>query len=448
MTSTTPWANTIAAITDVEQAGAKGQWRIGDALASDLAAMGYGKKVKSSTVDDFRKMPKATFKECVEELRARGFDDYTVEHLRKLHNTARAFSHNERHQEISWATHVCAGTPANLNRAIEALRKLGKTVTPINMQWMMQEWLSEAMNGRREKHAAACVAKAAAKAKGKAAAEKQLAATTEAEKEAAQKERQEAKREAAEADKQIIATAGAPRGDINAPMPKIHALEAAAMFLVAGARADKIKKLEKQALDELDQVLDQIGIDTRQRLLENYTRVVDLAHEIVGRLGGPTHKKFQVVPPQPAPVKPQDIGPYSRAESDRLRARVDELGVENRRLQIENVGLKNEVSELETVNRELRARIAELVEKSPASAAPPPITVSQKAEADNAVPADASAEAMKEKLAALDQANDAPAVSPDAAPSDADDLDVRTFASGVLAAVTGKRRSKSGPDAA
>jgi regulator of replication initiation timing len=59
-----------------------------------------------------------------------------------------------------------------------------------------------------------------------------------------------------------------------------------------------------------------------------------------------------------------------------LRSRVAELGTENRRLQIENVGLKNEVGELETVNSELRARIAELVEKSPASAPPPPITVS------------------------------------------------------------------------
>jgi hypothetical protein len=72
----------------------------------------------------------------------------------------------------------------------------------------------------------------------------------------------------------------------------------------------------------------------------------------------------------------QDVGSYSRAETDRLRSRVAELGTENRRLQIENVGLKNEVGELETVNSELRARIAELVEKSPASAPPPPITVS------------------------------------------------------------------------
>lgn len=74
--------------------------------------------------------------------------------------------------------------------------------------------------------------------------------------------------------------------------------------------------------------------------------------------------------------------------------------------------------------------------------APAPTTVSQKAEADNAVPADASGEAMKAKMATLDQAADAPAVSPDAA------LDVRTFRSGVLAVVTGKRRSKSEPDAA
>lgn len=78
-----------------------------------------------------------------------------------------------------------------------------------------------------------------------------------------------------------------------------------------------------------------------------------------------------------------------------------------------------------------------------AVAKPAPITVSQKAEADNAVPADASAEVMRKKLDALDQANDAPAVSPGA-----DDLDVRTFQGGVLAAVTGKRRSKSEPDAA
>jgi ParB-like chromosome segregation protein Spo0J len=70
-------------------------------------------------------------------------------------------------------------------------------------------------------------------------------------------------------------------------------------------------------------------------------------------------------PAAKAPAASRDVGPYSTGEHDRLRARIDELSAENRRLEIQIVGLTSEVAELKECNAELEARVAELVEKSP-----------------------------------------------------------------------------------
>jgi ParB-like chromosome segregation protein Spo0J len=102
-------------------------------------------------------------------------------------------------------------------------------------------------------------------------------------------------------------------------------------------------------------------------------------------------------PSSPAPA-PQSIDPYSASEHDRLRAHIDELNIEKRQLEIKIAGLESEVWGLKTANRELKTRIAELVEKS---------SIRETA----LVPA---------------------ASPPESAPDDAADLDVRTFAGGSL----------------
>ena len=50
-------------------------------------------------------------------------------------------------------------------------------------------------------------------------------------------------------------------------------------------------------------------------------------------------------PAAETPASSRDAGPYSEGEHDRLRARNDELNEENRRLEIQIVGLKSEITE-------------------------------------------------------------------------------------------------------
>jgi ParB-like nuclease domain len=73
--------------------------------------------------------------------------------------------------------------------------------------------------------------------------------------------------------------------------------------------------------------------------------------------------------PAPAaetPASSRDVGPYSGAEHDRLRARNDALNGENRALQIKIGGLESEIAELKERNAELEARVAELNGEAPA----------------------------------------------------------------------------------
>jgi hypothetical protein len=51
-------------------------------------------------------------------------------------------------------------------------------------------------------------------------------------------------------------------------------------------------------------------------------------------------------PPPPQAAARGDIGPASSSELERLRARVEELQAEKRRLEIENIGLRSEIDEL------------------------------------------------------------------------------------------------------
>jgi len=83
----------------------------------------------------------------------------------------------------------------------------------------------------------------------------------------------------------------------------------------------------------------------------------------------PTAKKKSVNEPAAASPKKmttkslaqEDIGPNSADEIARLNARVDELQNQKRRLEIENVGLRNEIEKLTATNNSLRQQIAELI---------------------------------------------------------------------------------------
>jgi hypothetical protein len=75
------WTHTVETVAEVEQAGAKGQWRIGDALAADLADFVDAERYRpnrklsgnkgSHALHKFRVPPEA-FKDCSEQLAKRG----------------------------------------------------------------------------------------------------------------------------------------------------------------------------------------------------------------------------------------------------------------------------------------------------------------------------------------------------------------------------------------
>ena len=56
-------------------------------------------------------------------------------------------------------------------------------------------------------------------------------------------------------------------------------------------------------------------------------------------------------------LPPEDIGPASTGEAERLRARVDELQAETRQLQIKITGLESEVEELKGERDQLRGAL-------------------------------------------------------------------------------------------
>jgi hypothetical protein len=97
---------------------------------------------------------------------------------------------------------------------------------------------------------------------------------------------------------------------------------------------------------------------------------IDSLDELAG------HPKFSAFLAAVAAKLGDDSGPYSAGEHDHLRARVDELNAEKRRLEIKIVGLESEVKDLE---QQLRNGAAEppLGESiaAPVNSIEPPVTV-------------------------------------------------------------------------
>jgi hypothetical protein len=143
----------------------------------------------------------------------------------------------------------------------------------------------------------------------------------------------------------------------------------------------------------------------------------------------PAQPAYKTAPKQEAkgagkssPTAPD--GPYSAGEPDRLRARIDELHDEKRRLEIRVIALENE-------NAELRARIAGLVAqqtKSPINASSP---------IDSSTPSIAAPESgavVESSVEPPTVPNSGATLEPTAlgSPPNDDDLNVQKFAGGSL----------------
>jgi hypothetical protein len=105
---------TLAAV----QAGDKSQWNIGNALLKEIEPSKTGVNDKS-----FKK-----FVACSEMLASQGFN-LSPSTLRNLRDVTAAFPAARRRGGVGVSIHQAAGTPDNLDQAIEALEKLRK---PIN----------------------------------------------------------------------------------------------------------------------------------------------------------------------------------------------------------------------------------------------------------------------------------------------------------------------------
>jgi len=99
---------TLAAIEAAELDDTQHQWRIGDALIEEVG-LPQSPGVNDGSTKDFERL--------AEELETRGYEKYSVDHLRDLRNTAAAFPAGERSPSIYWSIHSLAGSPQALAAA-------------------------------------------------------------------------------------------------------------------------------------------------------------------------------------------------------------------------------------------------------------------------------------------------------------------------------------------
>ena len=213
------WINTVETIAEVEQAGTKGQWRIGDAIIRDLKDEGLLQNQVDS--DGIPEIKGGVWEECTTKLAEKGIENagtgkpFAYQYIGILFRTAYAFPRDERNAKFSWSVHRFAGTPQNLKNAITALRKVDKKVSTPNVAALIEHWADEADAKRQRELEKAKAKKTAAKKKKVTATEDKLATKDGAEREAAEARRQEAQREIEEATA-VIKQAGGPPQDVDA----------------------------------------------------------------------------------------------------------------------------------------------------------------------------------------------------------------------------------------
>jgi hypothetical protein len=290
------FTNTLQAVTATEQAAAKSQWTIGDAIVKDLKAAGLVKTSPNaeSALED---VSYKTIEQCVEQLEAKGFDKYSTSYCTKLYRTAHAFPRNDRNLEIGWEAHYEAGTPSNLAEASTALRRLKKSITGPNMRWLMGEWREKADAERKEANQGAKAKKATAKKKKADAAARKLAAKDKAAREQAEQDRQQAQAEADAADEQIKKTASAPsyNADVATELQDKGTLEVMAVHLGITVHLREIEKRTRTALKELEDIAEHVTPAMVAEISAATTKITDLIEEIKATVGLHKQARYQSI---------------------------------------------------------------------------------------------------------------------------------------------------------
>jgi hypothetical protein len=272
------WTHTVETVVDVEASQAKGQWRIGDAIAKDLAGTAAVLTAK-------------IYEECAILLAQKGFDKYTPQYLGFLHRTAEAFPRGERDDRYSWDAHREAGTPENLKQAATALRNLGKTITIYNVRWLMAGWREKAADERRKENEAARREEAAAKKEATKAAERALQAKDKADKDKANEERAAAKQKAKEANERKKQTAATPKynTDVATDLQDENTLRAMALYFGITMHAKKMQVEANNALTDLDKIAEHLTPVQIKEINDAYQQVIAICQQIKSKARGKPH---------------------------------------------------------------------------------------------------------------------------------------------------------------
>jgi hypothetical protein len=294
------WINTVETIAEVEQAGTKGQWRIGDAIIRDLKDEGLLQNQVDS--DGIPEIKGGVWEECTTKLAEKGIENagtgkpFAYQYIGILFRTAYAFPRDERNAKFSWSVHRFAGTPQNLKNAITALRKVDKKVSTPNVAALIEHWADEADAKRQRELEKAKAKKTAAKKKKVTATEDKLATKDGAEREAAEARRQEAQREIEEATAVIKQAGGPPpyNANLDVDTSDVGALERWALYLGITANAMHMKQVAKKTLKEVEKVAHLLSNTEQQHIADGCNEVIEIM-EHINKLVKRANPKLRVV---------------------------------------------------------------------------------------------------------------------------------------------------------
>lgn len=277
------WVNTLEAINDVEQAGTKGQWRIGDAIIKDLKEEGHFASRNDETIPDIEG---DVFEECAERLAEKGIEHngkpYSGLHIRNLFRAAYVFPRADRNDKYSWSVHAEAGTPENLKNAVTALRKISKTISKDNVRALIGHWAEEADEQRQKAVAKAKATKTEAKEKKAKASEKKLASKDSKVRAQADAARVEAQREIEEAEA-TIKELGAPppfNSDLDVDTSDVSSLERWALLLGIHAHTLVMKREAKKALAAVGKIATLLTENEKQSIADGCNGIITLLEQI------------------------------------------------------------------------------------------------------------------------------------------------------------------------
>jgi hypothetical protein len=291
------WTNTIEVAGEVERAGAKGQWQIGDAIYKDLKEnKALDSRQRAVPAGAPPKIKGASLKPCADVLAAKGIEHkgkpYTIKYLHDLFRTAWCFDDDERNPKYSWDIHQDAGHPTNLKKAITALHKTGEPVTRANVRSVMKLWREEATRKRKQKLTTARNTKEKAKADKVKATKDRLAAKDDTARNEAERRRQQAIKEIETAKKEMAANIGAPpfNAELKVDVTDVNALERLAVYMVVGARATRMMKLAEATLADISKVSKALTAAEQQGIADGCDAIISILNNIKEIVERPTSR--------------------------------------------------------------------------------------------------------------------------------------------------------------